>query len=156
MWVIRHSGRPPRSQRLRELGRIEGREEANGEVKSEGAERDEGQEEEILQHEGLGVQYRCVCGGAGGEGGGCAWERQLLDARPCQVDIEEEEQDAEAEDGTLRVLAERRSVGVGVGVGVYVESVVFAAEAVEEEVSVDLSSQLPCIVSSAIADVLAA
>lgn len=37
------------------------------------------------------------------------------------------------------MLAERR----GVGEGVYVESVVFAPKAVEEEVSIDLASQLP-------------
>lgn len=46
------------------------------------------------------------------------------------------------------MLAERR----GVGEGVYVEPVVFASKAVEEEVSVDLASQLPCITSSAVAE----
>lgn len=81
--VVRHSARPPCSQRLRQLGRVEGREEADGKVKSEGAERDEGQEEEILQHEGLGVQDCGVRGCGGGEGGGCAWQREFLDARPC-------------------------------------------------------------------------
>ena len=62
------------------------------------AEHDEQQEEQVLQDERLRVQDRGVC--AGRRRGGCR-QAELLDACPCQVDVEEEEKDAEAEDRAL-------------------------------------------------------
>lgn len=80
-------------------------------MESKSPERAVDQEEEVLQQE------RPVVERAGGTD---AFQRSdLLDTRPCQVYVEEEEKGAKAEDGG-------------------VEAVVIAAEAVEEEVAIDL------------------
>ena len=55
----------------------------------------------------------------------------LLDTCPGQVDVEEEEKDAEADDGALERGELAWSGGVG-GERTYVEAVIVAAETVEE------------------------
>lgn len=64
------------------------------------AEGDEQQEKEVLQDEWLGLQNGCVGGRVARwcDVRGCWWEEELLDARPGEVYVEEEEQDSEAED----------------------------------------------------------
>lgn len=74
----------------------------------------ERKEKEILQPDGLGREERGVVA-------------EFLDARPGEVDVEEEEEDAEAEDGGVE------GVFVGVGGG---------GDAVEEEVAVDLVAHI--------------
>lgn len=101
--VVRDQRSPRPAQGSREGRRVEAREQADGQVEGEGAERDEEEEEEVLQDQRLGLQDRgvggCGCGRVVRRGRG---ERQLFDARPGQVDVEEEEEDAEAEDRALR------------------------------------------------------
>lgn len=109
MGVVRYEFGPPGAQRWREGGGVERGEETDGDVEGEGAEGDEKEEEEVLQDEGLSLED-CRVGGRGR--GGCgsavgrgAWEGEFLDARPCQVDVEEEQEDAEPEDGALQYVS---------------------------------------------------
>jgi hypothetical protein len=85
-----------------ERGEARGGQEADGAVECEGAECAEHEEEEVLVDDGLlgepakvGVGVACRVGVAAA--GGLA----ALDARPSQVDVEEEEEDTEADDGGL-------------------------------------------------------
>lgn len=74
-------------------------------------------------------------GGGGGRGG-------FLDARPGQVDVEEEEEDAEADDGALGWL-ENDSIEVDVkSWEAYIELVVCSHERVVEEMSIDLVGRI--------------
>lgn len=98
MRVVRYDACPVGLCSAWEFGRGQRNEESDREVESERAQHDEEQKEEVLQDQGLGLQDRCVrerlCGRGvvrrrGGEG-------QLLNARPRQVYVEEQKQDAEA------------------------------------------------------------
>lgn len=103
MRVVRYQVRVPEAKGGWEFGRVETREQADREMEGEGGEGDKEKEEEILEDEGLGLQD-CGVGrrwGDVGVVGGRGWERELFDARPGQVDVEEEEENAEAEDRAL-------------------------------------------------------
>jgi len=79
-----------------ERGEARGGEEADGDVEGEGGEGAEDQEEDVLQDDGLLGEAPEVGGFVGrGSGGG------FFDARPGEVDVEEEEEDAEADNGAL-------------------------------------------------------
>lgn len=100
MRVVRNEARPPVANRPRERRRVERREEADGQVEGQRAEGDEQQEEEVLHDKRLGLQNGRVGGRVARrcDVRGCWWEEELLDARPGEVHVEEEEQDSEAED----------------------------------------------------------
>ena len=71
-------------------------EETNREVERKCAQQAEDEEEEVLEKQRVRAEGR----DAGGTGAG----RGFLDARPGQVDIEEEEQDTDADYGALCTL----------------------------------------------------
>jgi hypothetical protein len=144
MRVPRHHAAPQGAQRRRYARGGHRARQTDRQVESQSAEHDEQQEEQVLQNQRLGLQDRGVCvrrARVRGRG-----QRELLYARPCQVYVEEEEQDAEAEDGALRkgdtglaglVCGGRAGRRWGAG-RPYVEAPVVAPQPVEQQVSVDL------------------
>jgi hypothetical protein len=94
--------------------RTQSTQESNRHVKRQRTQRHKREKKQVLKYKRLGLQERCV-----GRAPAAVREGEFLDARPGEVYVEEEEQDAEAEDGAVE--------GRGGG-----------GEAVEEEVAVDL------------------
>jgi hypothetical protein len=100
-------------------------------VEGEGGEGAEDQEENVLEDDGL-LGEAAEVGGFGGRGGGGGF----FDACPGEVDVEEEEEDAEADDGALGWLE-----GCDGGGWIWetcIELVVCSHQGVVEEMSIDL------------------
>ena len=102
---------------------------ADGQVLGEGGEGTEEEVKGVLEEDG-----ECGDGRVRGEGWG-----EGFDVRPGQVDVEEEEEDAEAGDGGLDGYAVSCSFLTDSLEGrAYVKLLVIAREAIEEKMPVDL------------------